>query len=99
MLCGEEGLPHLIVDGRWNHANEFILPGIIFLYMSGWIGWAGRRYLNYSKKLNNSFKREYIIHVPIALFVMFSSVFWPVDACKTRKKFTVLDEKITVSTR
>merc|ERR1712187_883821 len=62
LLCGEEGLPHLIVDGRWSHADEFILPGIIFLYISGWIGWSGRRYLDYSRRLDNSFEGEYIIH-------------------------------------
>ena len=26
LLCGTDGLPHLIADGRWSHAAEFILP-------------------------------------------------------------------------
>jgi photosystem I subunit 3 len=99
LLCGEEGLPHLIVDGRWSHAGEFILPGILFLYISGWIGWSGRRYLSYSRKLSNFSESEYIIHVPVALFVMFSSVSWPVSVLKTWNEFTVLDEEITVSMR
>ena len=38
LLCGKEGLPHLITDGRLDHAAEFILPGILFLYITGWIG-------------------------------------------------------------
>jgi len=50
LLCGADGLPHLIADGRWSHAGEFIIPGIGFLYTTGWIGWVGRSYLQYSKK-------------------------------------------------
>lgn len=98
LLCGEEGLPHLIVDGRWSHADEFVLPGILFLYISGWIGWSGRCYLCYSKKLN-LFEGEYIINVPIGLLVMFSAAFWPVGVWKSRREFTVLDRDITTSPR
>ena len=43
LLCGADGLPHLVADGRWSHAAEFILPGFGFIYISGWIGWVGRR--------------------------------------------------------
>ena len=25
-LCGADGLPHLIVDGRWSHAGDFMIP-------------------------------------------------------------------------
>jgi len=50
LLCGADGLPHLIADGRWDHAGEFMLPGIGFLYITGWIGWSGRSYLQFSKK-------------------------------------------------
>jgi photosystem I subunit 3 len=42
LLCGTDGLPHLIADGRWSHAAEFILPGFGFIYITGWIGWVGR---------------------------------------------------------
>ena len=45
LLCGADGLPHLIADGRWSHAAEFMLPGFGFIYISGWIGWVGRKYL------------------------------------------------------
>jgi photosystem I subunit 3 len=101
LLCGEEGLPHLIVDGRWRYADEFILPGLVFLYISGWIGWAGRSYLQYLKNLDNSIECEYIIHVPTALCVMFSSAFWPFAAWKecVANEFVVLDSEITVSPR
>ena len=45
LLCGTDGLPHLITDGRWSHAAEFLAPGVLFLYISGWIGWVGRKYI------------------------------------------------------
>jgi photosystem I subunit 3 len=28
LLCGADGLPHLVADGRWSHASEFIVPGL-----------------------------------------------------------------------
>ena len=33
LLCGADGLPHLIADGRPSHAGEFVLPGVLFLYI------------------------------------------------------------------
>ena len=50
LLCGADGLPHLIADGRPSHAGEFVVPGICFLYIAGYIGWAGRSYLQFTKK-------------------------------------------------
>ena len=47
LLCGKDGLPHLIADGRLDHAKEFILPGLLFIYITGWIGWVGRKYIQY----------------------------------------------------
>ena len=38
LLCGTDGLPHLITDGRWNHSGEFVIPGLFFLYIADWIG-------------------------------------------------------------
>ena len=43
LLCGSDGLPHLIADGNFSHAVEFTVPGILFLYITGWIGWFGRK--------------------------------------------------------
>ena len=48
LLCGKEGLPRIIATGQWDRANEFVIPGILFLYITGWIGWVGRKYLRYA---------------------------------------------------
>ena len=34
LLCGTDGLPHLVADGRWSHAAEFIIPGFGFIYIA-----------------------------------------------------------------
>jgi photosystem I subunit 3 len=44
LLCGTDGLPHLIADGRWSHAAEFILPGF-GLYILLDYYWVGRKYV------------------------------------------------------
>jgi len=77
LLCGVDGLPHLITDGELTHAPEFILPGLIFLYTTGWIGWSGRKYLQTVALTKNPTEKEIIIDVPLALSIMFSGYLWP----------------------
>ena len=60
LLCGSDGLPHLIADGRWSHAAEFILPGFGFIYISGWIGWVGRKYVRAVSTAKNPTENEII---------------------------------------
>lgn len=79
-LCGPEGLPHLIPDGRWSHAGDFIIPGILFLYIAGWIGWVGRAYLQAVRKTDNPEEKEIIIDVPTAVKYMLTGFTWPLAA-------------------
>lgn len=81
-LCGPEGLPRLIVDGRLNHAGDFIIPGLLFLYIAGWIGWAGRSYLIAARAGSNPEMDEIIINVPVAVKMMIGSFIWPLAALK-----------------
>jgi len=101
LLCGKEGLPRIIASGQWDHANEFTIPGILFLYITGWIGWVGRKYLRYASGTENSFENELIINVPIALSIMNSGFLWPVEAWKefTSGDLLASDEDVTVSPR
>ena len=80
LLCGADGLPHLIADGRWNHAAEFIFPGFGFIYISGWIGWVGRKYLRVISMTANPTESEIIINVPLALKIMSTGYIWPISA-------------------
>lgn len=101
LQCGKDGLPHLVTDGDWNHAAEFVLPGVLFLYITGWIGWAGRKYLQTIANTKNPAEREIIIDVPLALEIMLSSYIWPVYAWRQflEGKFVASKSEITVSPR
>jgi len=101
LLCGADGLPHLIADGRWSHAGEFILPGCFFLYTAGWIGWAGRSYLQFAKKTSKPNENEIIVNVPVAIGMMSASFIWPFAAWKEliSGELLVPGDQVTVSPR
>ncbi len=80
LMCGTDGLPHLITDGEWSHAGEFVLPGLGFLYITGWIGWAGRSYLGITRTDSKATEKEIIIDVPLATKIMLSGFTWPAQA-------------------
>jgi photosystem I subunit 3 len=101
-LCGPEGLPHLIVDGRLDRAGDFLIPSILFLYIAGWIGWVGRAYLQTIKKQGSNVEQKEIqIELPIALPIMLSGFAWPAAAIKEflSGELTAKDEEITISPR
>lgn len=101
LLCGNDGLPHLIADGRWNHAAEFIFPGIGFLYISGWIGWVGRKYIRAISTTKNPAESEIIINVPLALKIISTGYIWPISAWEEliSGKLVANKDDITVSPR
>jgi len=101
LLCGTEGLPRLIADGRWSHAAEFILPGFGFLYISGWIGWVGRKYLQVVSTFKNPTESEIIINVPLALKIMTTGYIWPISAWQelVSNELVASKDDITVSPR
>lgn len=80
LLCGSDGLPHLIVNGDQRHWGEFITPGILFLYIAGWIGWVGRSYLRAISGEKKPAMKEIIIDVPLASRIIFRGFIWPVAA-------------------
>lgn len=101
LLCGTDGLPHLIADGRWSHAAEFILPGFGFIYISGWIGWVGRKYVRSVSADKNPAESEIIINVPLALKIMTTGFIWPISAWQELISGDLIAPKdeITVSPR
>ena len=100
-LCGTDGLPHLIVDGRWSHAGDFIIPGIAFLYIAGCIGWAGRTYLIAIRGSKDATMKEIQIDLPLAFKSTLAAATWPLAAFGELSggKLTEADDKITVSPR
>ena len=100
-LCGPEGYPHLIVDGSLDHAGDFLIPSILFLYIAGWIGWVGRAYLQAIQKESNAEQKEIQIDLGLALPIITSGFAWPAAAIKEllSGELTAKDSEITVSPR
>jgi photosystem I subunit 3 len=102
LLCGEDGLPHLITDGRWSHAGEFTIPALMFLYIAGWIGWVGRAYeVAILKDKATAFQKEIIIDLPLAVKCMLTGFAWPLAALKefSTGELVVPENEVTVSPR
>ena len=100
-LCGPEGYPHLIVDGRLERAGDFIIPGLLFLYIAGWIGWVGRSYLIEIRDDKDAAMKEIIIDVPLAITKMITGFVWPLAAVKSylSGKLTLKDSEVPISPR
>ena len=100
-LCGPEGYPHLIVDGRWSHVGDFFIPSILFLYIAGWIGWAGRSYLRAISEEKNQEMKEIIIDVPLAISKMLAAATWPILAFGefSSGQLTAKDSNVPISPR
>jgi photosystem I subunit 3 len=100
-LCGPEGYPHLIVDGRLDHAGDFLIPGVLFLYIAGWIGWVGRAYLIEIRKGDDPELKEVVIDVPLAISKMLTGFLWPLAALQEYSSGQLLakDSEITISPR
>jgi photosystem I subunit 3 len=101
LLCGDDGLPHLIVDGDLAHLGEFIIPSLLFLYIAGWIGWVGRAYLIAARQDKSPEEKEIIIDLPLAIKCSLSGFAWPLTAGKDilSGEMFAKDNEITVSPR
>ena len=100
-LCGPEGYPHLIVDGRWDHMGDFMIPGILFLYITGWIGWVGRSYLIAIRGDKDAALKEVVIDVPLAIQKMLTGFAWPLAAVQSYLSGNLVakDSEIPISPR
>lgn len=101
LLCGSDGLPHLVVDGDLAHAGEFLIPSLLFLYIAGWIGWVGRAYVITVRGQKNPEDKEIIIDVPLAIKCSLTGFAWPLAAFKDIASGAMFakDDEITVSPR
>ena len=97
-----DGLPHLISDGRFDRAGEFTIPALMFLYIAGWIGWVGRAYLiAIHKDPATAAQKEIILDLPLALKFSLTGFAWPLAAIKelTSGELVVPESEVTVSPR
>lgn len=92
VLCGsEDGNPRLIADGRLDHLGDFIIPSILFLYVAGALGWAGRDYLI---KANRDANLEIMIDTPKALQSLLVGLLWPAQAIPAILSGSIRDDSV-----
>ena len=89
--CGDDGLPHLIIGPplepfgallNRGHEGDLLIPGVLFIYIAGIIGWSGREYLIESKKTKNPAELEIIIDLDLARKCLVKGDQWPLLANK-----------------
>ncbi len=106
--CGDDGLPHLIIGAtiepfgalaNRHHEGDILIPGHIFIYIAGIIGWSGREYLRASKKLKNPAENELFIDFALARQCLIKGAAWPVEANKQGRSGDLRekDENITLN--
>ncbi|MDZ8262777.1 Photosystem I reaction center subunit III [Nostoc sp. ChiQUE01b] len=100
LLCGEDGLPHLVLD-RLSLALDVLTPIVIFLYIAGWIGWTGRSYLRAIQKLGSQEEKEIFIDIPLFVKSMVLAFLWPASAVQEFLSGDLVnkDEEIPISIR
>merc|ERR550537_263810 len=101
LLCGADGLPHLIADPgfavKYGHAGDIFIPTFGFLFFACWLGHSGRLYLEATRDKN----KEIIIDVPLAAACFGKALGWPILVTSELINGTLLekDSNITVSPR
>ncbi len=109
-VCGDDGLPHLIVPATIEpfgaavfrgHEGDVLIPGHIFLYVAGIIGWSGREYLKAIRGTKDAADKEIFLDPDILRDSLFKGAQWPLMADKEGKsgELRESDDKITVSPR
>tara|TARA_Y100001933_G_scaffold145824_1_gene144352 strand:- start:123 stop:677 length:555 start_codon:yes stop_codon:yes gene_type:complete len=107
-LCGDDGLPHLIIGPplepfgallNRGHEGDLLIPGVLFIYIAGIIGWSGREYLIESKKTKDPSDLEIIIDLKLARRCLVKGAQWPLLANRQGRNGSLREEdkNITVN--
>ena len=107
-LCGDDGLPHLIIGPplepfgallNRGHEGDLLIPGVLFIYIAGIIGWSGREYLIESKKAKDPSEFEIIIDLKLARKCLVKGAQWPLLANRQGRDGSLRekDKNITVN--
>merc|ERR1719456_121735 len=97
LLCGSDGLPHLIADPgfalKYGHAGDIFIPTLGFLYFAGWLGHSGRLYLGATRSKD----KEIIIDVPLAFACLGKPFGWPIMAVGELRSGTLLEKDANIT--
>ena len=79
-VCGaEDGLPRIDIEEK-SFKDEILFPSLVVLYILGCIGWVGRSYVIFAKRMNYPILTELIINLPVALSLIIVTSLWPIAA-------------------
>ena len=104
--CGEDGLPHLLIGPpiepfgallNRGHEGDLLIPGVMFIYIAGIIGWSGREYLRYAKTQKNPAEFEIIIDTAVAWQCIKKGAAWPLHANREGKNGELRESDKNVS--
>ncbi|WP_320674274.1 Photosystem I reaction center subunit III [Prochlorococcus sp. MIT 1341] len=107
-VCGDDGLPHLIVPATIEpfganvfrgHEGDVLIPGHIFLYVAGIIGWSGREYLKLARASKNPAENEIFLDPDFLRAALAKGAMWPLEADKEARsgRLRESNSKITTS--
>ena len=88
-----------LANGKWDSVWELTIPAMMFIYIAGCIGWAGRKYLIVVRERKDAAMAEIILDVKLAIRCILTSAVWPAEAHFEATKCKLLETNVTVSPR
>ena len=88
-----------LANGKWDSVWELTIPAMMFIYIAGCIGWAGRKYLIVVRERKDAAMAEIILDVKLAIRCILTSAVWPAEAHFEATKGKRLETNVTVSPR
>ena len=88
-----------LANGKWDSVWELTIPAMMFIYIAGCIGWAGRKYLIIVRERKDAAMSEIILDVRLAIRCILTSAVWPAEAHFEARNGKLLESNVTVSPR
>ena len=88
-----------LANGKWDSVWELTIPALMFIYIAGCIGWAGRTYLIKVRDRKDAAMAEIILDVKLAIRCILTSAIWPIEAHFEARNGKLLEPNVTVSPR
>ena len=88
-----------LAGGKWDSVWELTIPALMFIYIAGCIGWAGRKYLIVVRDRKDAAMAEIMIDVKLAIRCILTSAIWPVEAHYEATSGRLTVTNVTVSPR
>ena len=88
-----------LANGKWDSVWELTIPALMFIYIAGCIGWAGRTYLIKVRDRKDAAMAEIILDVRLAIRCILTSAIWPLEAHFEARNNKLLETNVTISPR